>query len=91
MRAGLAYDEPPKNKSFPHKKTVFRVRFCPKLPPDTENWSAEAFLDIITKNQKFRWNIFFLKILKNKFAIFSEIFRIFKFTQPKFSKEKMIF
>ena len=39
-------------KSFPHKKTVFHVRFGPKLPPDTENWSAEAFLDIITENKK---------------------------------------
>ena len=47
------YEEPPKKKSFPQQKNgFFACGFDPKLPPDTENWSAEAFLDIITKKQK---------------------------------------
>ena len=45
------HEEPPK-KVLPAAKTVFRASTESELPPDNENWSAEAFLDIITKKQK---------------------------------------
>jgi len=57
----MQYDEPPKKKSFPLQKSVFRGRNLSELPPDNENWPAEAFLDIITKKQK--------KSLKNIFSL----------------------
>ena len=71
-----------------HKKPVFRVRFCPKLPPDTENWSAEAFLDIITKKQKKSLKNIFSQNFKKQFYEFFE--NLVNFPQPKYSKEKIL-
>ena len=39
-------------KVVPAQKNGFSLGVLSQITPDTENWSAEAFLDIITEKQK---------------------------------------